>query len=203
MALEQSQLAQRFARVKPWIALAAAISLALLAYYLVQGFRYWQALGDTSSMSQELRSLDRKIDSLPQTPTGGSVDLEVQQAKVQALENIFNYSMTDDLLMVVSAAARESGLELRSIRSDSPRKEVRDGLEYEVRPVGIVTVGPTANLSQFLSMLQQKIPMATAPKVRIAGLDHLPTAQVQLNFYLSPTAVPEEETDSPEEDTGS
>ena len=202
MALDQPQLAQRFARVKPWMALAAAISLALLAYYLVQGARYWQALGDTSSINQELRSLDQKINSLSQTPTGASVDLAVQLAKVQALESIFNYSMTDDLLAVVSATARESGLELQSIRSHSPRKKVRDGIEYEVRPVAIVTVGPTANLSQFLSMLQQKIPVATALKVRIAGLDHLPTAQVQLNFFLSPTAVPEEETDSPEEDTG-
>ena len=201
MALDQSRLAQRFAGVKPWMALAAAISLALLAYYTVQGVWYWQALGDTSSINRELRTLDRKINSLSQTPPGASVDLEVQQAKVQALEDLFDYSTTDDLLAVVSATARDSGLELRSIRSDVPRKEVLDDLEYEVRPVAIVTEGTIANLSQFLSMLQQKIPVATAPKVRIAGLDNLPIAQVQLDFYLSPTAVPEKETDSPEVDT--
>lgn len=226
MAQSASQLFLRlvFLRnpgIKAWAALAVIFAIALFGYYLVQGVRYWQASGDVSAIRQEIRSLDRKINSLPQSAEskpGSASELERQLSKLEDLEGLFRYPGTDDLLAIVSSTAVDAELELQSMRAEAPREEVLhvpasqvrpvtisaeapeeetvDVLAYQVRPVTITMAGPPANLARFLTSLQQRVPMVSAPSLRIAGLDQDPKSKIQLLFYLSPHAIPKEENAS-------
>lgn len=216
----------RISGTKAWVAFAVIIALALFGYYLAQGVRYCQAASQLSETSQEVRSLERKISSLPKdgefNPATSS-NLEQQLSKLEDLQSLFKYSGTDDLLAIVSDAAASAELELLSMRADVPIEETlvtgspevnQDGdsaetasastdsnqeepptdLAYHVQPVTISLEGPAANLSQFLTSLQKRVPVVSAPSIRIAGLDIVPTSQIQLLFYLSPHEVPEDGT---------
>ena len=218
MAELASQLFLRLSGIKAWVALAVIISIALFGYYLIQGVRYWAALADVSDNRQEISSLERKINSLPQSAESkseSSSEVERQLSNLEDLERLFNYPGTDDLLAIVSSTAVDAGLELQSMRAEAPREEslyvsayqvqpattsanapgeaTPDILAYQVQPVTISMEGPPANLAQFLTSLRQRVPVVSAPSIRIAGLDAVPTSKIQLLFYLSPIEIPEEE----------
>ena len=53
---------QRLNRVKPWVFLAWVLGVILIGYFAVQGFRYWQAGSNESSLAKEISVLDGKID---------------------------------------------------------------------------------------------------------------------------------------------
>jgi len=224
------QLFIRLSGLKAWVALAAIFSIALFGYYLVQGARYWQAWGDVSDNRREIHSLERKINSLPQSAESNpqsSSELERQLTNLEALERLFNYPGTDELLAMVSSTAADAGLELLSMRAEAPREETLDVLTHHVEPVAIsaeaalgsgpevnpavnptetpdvlayqvqpITIsleGPPANLTQFLTSLQQRVPVVSAPNIRIAGMDGITTSKILLLFYLSPHESPEGE----------
>ena len=217
MAQSASRLFFRLSGIKAWVALAVIFSIALFGYYLVQGVRYWQASGDVSDNRQEIRSLERKINSLPQnaeSKSGSLSEVERQLSNLEDLERLFSYPGTDDLLAIVSSTAVDAGLELQSMRAEAPREETLlvsdyqvqpvtisddapgeetpDILAYQVQPVTISMEGPPANLAQFLTSLRERVPVVSAPNIRIAGLDHVPTSKIQLLFYLFPLEIPEE-----------
>ena len=220
------QLLLQLSGVKAWVALAAIFSVALFGFYLVQGFQYWQAWGDVSDNRREIRSLERKINSLPQSAESNprsSSELERQLTNLEALERLFHYPGTDELLAMVSSTAADVGLELLSMRAEAPREETLnvlahqvelvaisaepasnfgpeadpaetpDVLVFQVQPITISLEGPPANLTQFLTSLQQRVPVVSAPNIRIAGMDGVTTSKIQLLFYLSPHESPEGE----------
>ncbi len=227
MVQNASQLFFKLSGVKAWVALAVIFSIALFGYYLAQGVRYWQASGDASDNRQEIRRLERKINSLPQISESkpqSSSELERQLSDLEGLERLFNFPGTDELLAIVSSTAVDAGLELLSMRADAPReetldllarnvqpakisaeapkdaspkdasiKETPDVLAYQVQPVTISLEGPPANVTQFLNSLQQRVPVVSAPSIRIAGLDGITTSKIELLFYLSPHDIPDDE----------
>ncbi len=236
MAQKATQVYYRLSGIKAWVALAGLFSIALFGYYLFQGVRYWQASSEVSEIREDIRSLERKINSRPQideAQPSSSLGLERQLSDLEDLESLFNYPGTDDLLAIVSRLAAESGLKLSSMRaetsreevlvilgngdqlatdfskssgfskaheeetgSDVPKGETADVLAYHVRPVTIAMEGPSANLAQFLISLQQRVPVVSAPSIRISELDQVPTSKIQLLFYLSTHEIPEEENAS-------
>lgn len=196
MGQDLSKLRHNLARVKPWIAVAAVVALALLGYYLVLGARYWQASSATASAREEIRDLERKMRAVPGGVSLVSIELNAQQARVDALHGLFAISSTDELLGIISATATASAVELKSITSEAPKKELLGNLEYYVQPVGISLEGPVDNFSRFLSLLQQKVPVVSAMDVRISGLDAIPKARILLFFYLSPHVVEKAEEKS-------
>ena len=191
MAQDLSKIRQTLARVKPWIAVAAVLTLALLGYSLMQGVEYWQASKDAASARQEIRDLETKMRAVPSEVTSVANELKAQQARLDDLQNLFAISTTDHLMGIISATSRESALELKSISTDTPRSEQLGNLEYDVRPVGVTLEGPVDNFSRFLSLLQQKVPVVSANDVRIGNLETNPTAKMRLFFYLSPHAIEE------------
>ena len=189
MGQDLSKLRKNLARVKPWMAVAAVVALGLLGYYLLLGARYWQASTASAAAREEIRDFERKMRAVPNDVLLLSSELKGQQARVDALNDLFAVSSTDDLLGIISTTATESAVELRSISSDPPKQELLGNLEFDVQPVGISVQGPIDNFSRFLSLLQQKVPVVSARDVQISGLDGAPTARIQLVFYLSPHAI--------------
>ena len=51
-------------RVKPWVAVACMLGVILIGYFAVQGFRYWRAWSQESSLEKEISVLDGKIDAV-------------------------------------------------------------------------------------------------------------------------------------------
>jgi len=189
MGQDLSKMRQNLARVKPWIAVAAVVALALLGYYLLLGTRYWQASTAAASAREDIRASERRMGAAHNNVSLLSSELNAQQPRVDALHGLFAVSSSDDLLGIISATATDAAVELNSISSDSPRKEMLGNLEYYVQPVGISLEGPVDNFSRFLSLLQQKIPVVSVMDVRISGVDATPAARIQLFFYLSPHAI--------------
>ena len=233
------------------VAVAVLFSLFLFGYYLFQGVRYWQVSGDVSETRREIASLERKINSLPQVDeikTGISTELQQQLSDLEGLQRLFNFPGTDELLAIVSSTAADAGLELLSVRADTPREEtlellahsvqvgtissegasgaptkalagapaedpagastkdekteIPEVLAYQVQPVTISMEGSPDNVTRFLDSLQRRVPVVSAPSIRIAGLDGVTTSKIQLLFYLSPHDVPEEENASAGADNG-
>ena len=54
-------LRQLISGVKPWVGVAVILSVVLLGYFLVQGWRYWQASGDISSLDREILYLENSM----------------------------------------------------------------------------------------------------------------------------------------------
>ncbi len=196
MGQDLPNLKENYARLKPWIAVAALVALALLGYYLWLGARYWQASTAAASAREEIQALERKMRAVPDSVSRFSNELKAKQARVNAVQGLFAVSATDELLGIISATATESAVELKSIRSEGSREEILGNLEYDVAPVGITLEGPVDNFSRFLSLLQQKVPVVSATQLRISGLDANPTAKMQLFFYLSPHAIEKTEEKS-------
>lgn len=189
MGQDLSKLRHNLSRIKPWIAIAALVALALLGYYLLLGGRYWQASTAAASAREDIRTLERRMRAVSGDVSLVSSDLSAQQVRIDALNGLFAVSSTDELLGIISATATDSAVELKSISSESPKEELLGNLEYHVQPVSITLEGPVDNFSRFLSLLQQKVPVVSAVNVRISGLDASPTARIQLFFYLSPHVI--------------
>ena len=64
------ELHQLLSRVKPWVGVTVILAVALMGYFLVQGWRYWQASGDVSSLDREILNLENgtRLDSLVTRP---------------------------------------------------------------------------------------------------------------------------------------
>lgn len=229
------QLQQLLNKVKPWIAIAGIMGVILVGYFAYQGFRYYQAQSDESSLAEEISDLDRKIaalspvkdpegrlealkerlqseepklkdrdllfearkllleeniDALKQQLEAKELLLEDGNLQLEALNGLFQYPSTDELMKVVANTALEMGMTLISISSGELQIETVGPMDYQVRRVGLTLGGEPADFSNFLAQLRETVPVATAADIRLSKLDEDPTAQVTLMFFLSPVTVP-------------
>ena len=50
--------------VKPWVLIACVLGVILIGYFALQGFRYWRAWSDKSSLAEEISVLDGKLEAV-------------------------------------------------------------------------------------------------------------------------------------------
>ena len=192
-----SELGQMLSRIKPWVKVAVVLAVVLLAYYVFQGWRYWQAAGDISSLNQAIQKSDRNIVRWDKIIKSGAEELESGEAKrqrpVEELRSLFSPKPVENLMAVVAASASKASVDVTTMNPGSPRSEVLGEWEYQVQTLSITARGATVDLYRFLSLLQSDVPVVSASEVRISGDRGDRVAQMELLFYLGPEPAPEGE----------
>ena len=177
--------------------------MVLIGYFAVQGFRYYQAQFKESALAEEISVLDRRIDAissvgnmaekidvLKQKLEAKELLLEDRNLQLEELSVLFNYSSTDDLLKIVAATARQTGLKLVSISAGAVKAETVGTMTYQAQSVELSLGGQPADFFKFLAQLQQVVPVAAVTDVRLTDLEEDPAAQASILFFLSPVPVP-------------
>ena len=188
-----AELRQMLSRGRPWIVVAVTLAVVLLGYYLVQGWRYWQASGDVSSLTQEISKIQGSINRFARAADKASADTDEQvleqQRTEEELRSLFSEQSVENLMTIVADTAVKAAVNLTSMTPDATQSEIFGELQYQVQPLSIAVEGDTADLYRFLSLLHGNVPVVSVLDIRIANLEGRPSARVQLRFYLSPGPV--------------
>ena len=192
-----SELGQMLSRVKPWVKVAVVLAVVLLAYYVFQGWRYWQSAGDISSLNQAIQKSDRNIARWDRIIKTADKELKSGEAKRQRsageLRSLFSPKPVENLMAIVAASASKASVDVTTMNPGSPRTEILGEWQYQVQTLSITVRGATVDLYRFLSLLQTNVPVVSASEVRISGGRGDRVAQMELLFYLGPEPAPEGE----------
>ena len=186
MAKSLAELQQVLSKVKPWVWVAAILAVALFAYYSMLGLRYMDASGDVSSFKAEISDLAAKLKSTSPNVDALTAEQQVLQAKLQDVQEGFMLSESDSLIGIISITAQETGVSLGRIATSPLGSQEKNGILFSTLPISVTLRGNTVDIYRFLSLLQQKVPVAQVADITLINLEGDPTAQVELLFFLSP-----------------
>ncbi len=173
-------------KVKPWVWVAAILAVALFAYYSMLGSRYMNASGDVSSFNAEISDLAAKIKGTSPNVDALTAEQQALQAKLQDVQEGFVLSESDALIGIISITAQETGVSLGRVATSALGSEERNGIQFSTLPISVKLEGNTVDIYRFLSLLQQKVPVARVADITLTNLEGDPTAEVELLFFLSP-----------------
>ena len=187
------ELQRHLSRVKPWVAVAALLAIALLGYYSILGMRYLNASGEVASLNSEIQLLSRRLG--PASPDMEALKAEQESLgqQLEGLRDLYSYQEADDLVAIISDTARETAVALGLVAVADSHLETEGEIQYRIQPMTATIQGKAVDIYWFLSLLQQKVPVASVIGIGFSGLEGLPTAQIQLLFYLSPEAASEKQ----------
>ena len=183
---------QLLSRVKPWVGVAVVLGVVLAGYYAVQGVRYYDARGipyvgpngKEHALLVEIDAIVGKLAGSKPEAKAAATALAYQNSRLEELKSQFERRSANDLLKTLSTAAAETGLELLSITMAALTSELIGETEYEIQPVSLTVKGPAANITVFLQLIHQEIPVASVSAIEIGGLDDVPTSNVAMFFYF-------------------
>ena len=98
----------------------------------------------------------------------------------------FMLSESDSLIGIISITAQETGVSLGRIATSPLGSQEKNGILFSTLPISVTLRGNTVDIYRFLSLLQQKVPVAQVADITLINLEGDPTAQVELLFFLSP-----------------
>ena len=178
---------KRFAQVKPWIALAIVLGVALFGYYGFLGMKYMGASEEVSALESEIRTVSATLRRPAPDAEGRQTELDLQEKRLSAVRGLSSNLHSDDLVGILAATARETDVFLSRIGVGDDTTEMLDGVEYQTRPMSLALTGEeTRDIFQFLTSVQQKVPLTSVPTINITSSDAERAAQVQIVFFLSP-----------------
>ncbi|MCH6552303.1 MAG: hypothetical protein IH804_09875 [Planctomycetes bacterium] len=126
-----AKLRQIISRVKPWIGVASIISVVLLGYFLVQGWRYWQASGDVSSLKSQIKKLDDNTKLLVEAGELAAAEADTNssngQRPVEELRSLFSPQSTENLMVIVAKTASKAGVDLTGMNPGARLPAVQRG----------------------------------------------------------------------------
>ena len=195
-----SEIRQLLSKVKPWVSVAVVLGVVVAGYYAFQGMRYYEArgipfVGPQGKEHTQLVEIDAIVHKLagpkPEAQVAAS-NLADQKLRFEKLDSQFNPREVNDLLNVLSITAEDTGLALLSISTGAQRTGLHGAAEYGKQPVILTVNGSAANISTFLRLIQQQIPVASVPSIEITGLDGAPTSRISIFFYFSKEETQEE-----------
>ena len=94
---------------------------------------------------------------------------------------------TDIMLSVVVATAQEVGVELISAAIDEPGEEVHGELAFQTQEISLEVLATSfTDILRFLSTLHDKVPVVRVDVIKLSGFGGTPSADVGLQFLLSP-----------------
>ena len=191
-----TNLGQMLSGVKPWVRVAVILAVVMLAYYVFQGWRYWQAAGEVSSLEQAIQKSDSNIARMDKIVQSADKELESGEAQrqgpVEELHSLFSPQPVENLMAIVAASALKASVDVTTMNPGIPRTQVLGEWQYQVQTLSITVQGATVDLYRFLSLLQTDVPVVGASEVRISGARGSRSAQMELLFYLAPEPAPEE-----------
>ncbi len=180
-------IVKQLANVKPWIALAIVLGLALLGYYGVLGIKYMGASEEVSALETEIRAVSATLRRPAPDAEALQSELDLQEKRLSAVRGLSSNLHSDDLVGILAATARETDVFLSRINVGEAATEVLDGLQYQTQPMSLTLAGEdTRDIFQFLTSVQQKVPLTSVPTINLTSADTERAAQVQIVFFLSP-----------------
>ena len=147
-----AELREMLNRVRPWVGAAVILAVLLLGYYLVQGWRYWQATGDSSSLEKGVEKLDKNIALIANRGESIWADLErqpLQKPPVAELRDRFSEQPVLDLMAVVANTADRAAVSLTSLNPQPQETRVIGRLQYQVQTLSISVEGSTTAIYDF------------------------------------------------------
>ena len=189
MATSLVELRRYIYRVKPWVGVAVLLALPILGYSAVMGMQYSDSSEQVDSLNIEIRRLAASLRKAPPNEEALRAGREPREQRLEAVRSLFGDPESVDLVGILSAMAQESGVALTWLDVANKRQQTHGQVRYWTRPVTAKLQGETQDIYRFLRHLQRKMPMARVTSVSISSLEAVPSAQVQLLFYLSPQAA--------------
>ena len=187
-----AQLRRRLSRVKPWVAVAVLLGVALVGYSSVLGMRYLNASDEVALLNTQSLQLSVKLRQKPPDVEALEANQESQEQRLDAVRRLFGPLETRDLLDIVFATAQKSGVSLERLGVGQLKAETRDEVRFRIQPISATLKGQTLDIYGFVALLQEKLPVVSVVSLNMSGLEASTTAQVQLLFFISAEATPEE-----------
>ena len=176
--------------------LSVVVGLALLGYYGMLGFQWWQ---ETAAA----RELEEQASVLSARSRPAAQDQEELQAQIASYREVlaevrqpFTYPHNDVLCNVLTATANEAGVVLPTIKAGEPLRETRGEVVYHTQPINITMEGEVEQILLFLDVLRERTPVATVKSIRMGGFSvdeeveegeqEAAWAAIELVFLLSP-----------------
>ena len=174
-------------KVKPWIALAIVLGLGLLGDYGFLGMKYLGASEEVSALESEIRTVSAALRRPAPDAEALQAELDLQEERLSAVRGLSSNLHSDDLVGILAATARETDVFLSRIGVGDGTKELLDGLQYQTQPMSLTLAGEeTRDIFQFLTSVQQKVPLTSVPTITITRSAEARAAQVLIVFFLSP-----------------
>ena len=180
-------IVRQLAKVKPWIALATVLGLGLLGYYGWLGMTYMGASEEVSTLVSEIRTVSAALRRPAPDAEALQAELDLQDKRLSAVRGLSSNLHSDDLVGILAATARETDVFLSRIGVGDGGTEQLDGVQYQTQPMSLTLAGEdTRDIFQFLTSVQQKVPLTSVPTINITSSDEERAAQVTIVFFLSP-----------------
>ena len=180
-------IGNRLAQVKPWIALAVLMGLALIGYYGLLGMNYLGASEQVSSLESEIRKVSATLQRPAPDAEALQGELSLQEKRLSAVRGLSSNLHSDDLVGILAATARETDVFLSRIGVGDGSMQLLNGVQYQTQPMSLTLAGEeTRDIFQFLTSVQQKVPLTSVPTINLTSSDAEQAAQVQIVFFLSP-----------------
>ena len=158
----------------------------MFVYDASLGLRYWDGLSRGTAAKTEARSLLASA----RPPSGVTAELEAQLAPNEALLESrsagFSYEHTDELIELVAATARTSGVALASINIAEAGRRADGPLSYRMLSLTIRVTGGTEAIYGFLDALSEAAPGMTVRSARLGNLSGAPWASLDIDVELDP-----------------
>ena len=180
-------------KVKPWAVIAAICAMVLVGFYSLEGYRYWNAWSESTTMQSEIDRIQVKLSKISPEPETLAHNLEVKEQRLANLRRPFIHADVARLMGIVSKTSWDSGVDLSSISAGDPVFQDVDGLRYDTQVLTLTVQGDVHDIYRFLSALHQTVPVVAVPSISVANPGPASTSQIQLVFYLSPEQISDEE----------
>ena len=171
--------------------------MVLLGYYLFQGWVYWQARAETSSLSQKVDTKDtairlKKISIRKLTGEAEAATAEQDpQARMELAQLGFAERSPRELMAILSGTAWDTGIELTSMNPEPQSAGPLGDLSYQVQPITVNLRESMSDFYRFLSRLREAVPGVVVGSAQIADIETLPRIETNLQFYFWSEAIQE------------
>ncbi len=178
-----SQMQRKVEKVHPVLIAIAVLGVALAAYFIYLGIRFYDARGEIDAYESRIRQITaaRGVSSAQSTAEESYV---VQQAKLDATQALFSYTDTDALVKIILSTAEESGVNVKRVNVPISDSMKLPPVTYVVQPLAVVLEATAPQAYDFLQRLSQHVPVMEVTNVSLSGEEG--TVQIRLQFYLAP-----------------
>ena len=179
----------QISKVKPWVAIAVLLAVAILGIYGFQAYRYWSSWEKTGSLTNRADTLTAILSRDEPSLEESANRLETSRRRLEQLRQEFDYGSIDDLISTLSTTAASTGVGLASITVPCPAPDEVDGIRYQIQPIVVTALGSPRGIFSFLESLGEPAPSAVVSSIQLSGLDSASVAKLSIQFYLSPQSV--------------
>ena len=186
MSTSVFQLIERLRAANRVVLVLLVLGAGMLTYDAWLGLRYWDGLSRGTAAQSEAKALL----AAARGPSGVAAVIEAQVAPTEELLESrsarFGYEHTDELIELVAATARTSGVALASINIAEAGRRADGPLSYRMLSLTIRVTGGTEAIYGFLDALSEAAPGMTVRSARLGNLSGAPWASLDIDVELDP-----------------